>query len=70
MEASFVGGKEADEVDKSRNASATNAISMRSSHTLSLLLAHPYCLDSSVAAGCLFAICENTWDIINVIWGR
>ena len=54
MEASFVGGKEAEEADKSTSASATNAISSRSSRTLILLLARMYRLDSSVAAGRLF----------------
>ena len=39
MEASFVGGVEADDVDKSRRASAANVISSRSSRTLSPLLA-------------------------------
>ena len=44
MEASFVGGKLADEVDKSRSTLAAKIVSLHSSHTLTLLLARPYCL--------------------------
>ena len=41
MEASFVGGKEADEVEKSRSISVTNAISLLSSRTLRKSLVGP-----------------------------